>query len=159
MNKRDDLKSAGEALKEQQEIMTLTAGISMQPMLREHKDIAVIRRTDGVRLKKFDVPLYCRADSDKYILHRIIKVTEDGYVIRGDNLFTNEYDITDNEIVGVLMSFYRSGKYYDCKKSFKYKLYVICNVYSYPLRHLWRKHLRPFLGRVKRKLFNQIKNE
>lgn len=146
---QNSLKTAAQALCEEEEISVLTAGISMRPMLRQHKDIAVIKRTNG-RLKKNDVPLYHRKGSDKFILHRILKVTDDGYVIRGDNLFKNEYDIKDENIVGVLKAFYRNGKYIDCQKSAGYKVYVFLNRVSYPVRYLWRVILRPFLGKIKR---------
>ncbi len=146
---QNSLKTAAQALCEKEEISVLTAGISMRPMLRQHKDIVVIKRPNG-RLKKNDVPLYHRKGSDKYILHRILKVTDDGYVIRGDNLFKNEYDIKDENIVGVLKAFYRNGKYIDCQKSAGYKVYVFLNRVSYPVRYLWRVILRPFLGKIKR---------
>lgn len=147
--RESSLKTAAQALSEQEEISVLTAGVSMRPMLRQHKDIVVIKRTSG-RLKKNDVPLYHRKGSDKYILHRILKVTDDGYVIRGDNLFKNEYDIKDENIVGVLKAFYRGGKYIDCQKSVGYKIYVFINRASYPARYLWRVTVRPFLGKIKK---------
>lgn len=155
MTAESNLKNAAEALSESEEISVLTAGISMRPMLREHKDIAVIKRKNG-RLKKNDVPLYSRAGSQKFILHRILKVTPNGYVIRGDNLFKKEYDIKDENIVGVLRAFYRGGRYIDCEKSRSYKLYVFFNRASYPLRYFWRGLIRPTLGKIKR--FVIIKN-
>lgn len=50
-----NLKTAAQALCEQEEISVLTSGISMRPMLRQHKDIVVIKRTNG-RLKKTMFP-------------------------------------------------------------------------------------------------------
>ena len=149
MTAESNLKNAAEALSESEEISVLTAGISMRPMLREHKDIAVIRRKSG-RLKRNDVPLYSRPGSEKFILHRILKVTPNGYVIRGDNLYKKEYDIKDENIVGVLRAFYRGGRYIDCEKSRGYKLYVFLNRTSYPARYFWRGLLRPTLGKIKR---------
>ena len=121
--RRFELINADEALKTNEEIAVLTSGISMRPMLREHRDVVIIGRVSG-RLKKNDVPLYRRAGSGKFVLHRILKVTEDGYVIRGDNLYRKEYDVKDSDIIGVLKAFYRDGKYYDCLHSRKYRLYV-----------------------------------
>ena len=149
-----NLKTAAQALCEQEEISVLTSGISMRPMLRQHKDIVVIKRTNG-RLKKNDVPLYHRNGSDKFILHRILKVTDDGYVIRGDNLFRKEYDIKDEDIVGVLKAFYRGGKYIDCQKSTGYKIYVFLNRASYPVRYIRSVIIRPFLGKIKRILLGK----
>lgn len=142
------------ALEQNQEVCSLTVGISMQPMLRQHRDIVVIKRVDG-KLKKNDVPLYKRTGRDKLVLHRILKVTNDGYIIRGDNLYTKEYDVKDDDIIGVLKAFYRDGKYYDCEKSRKYKTYVFFMRVSYPLRYIWKFKLRPFLGKIKRFILAQ----
>lgn len=155
MNARESLKNADEALKEQEEIASLTSGISMRPMLREHKDIVVIKRACG-RLKRNDVPLYSRPGSDKFVLHRVLRQTDEGYVIRGDNLYYNEF-VKNEQIIGVLKAFYRDGKYYDCEKSIVYKLYTVYIRASYPFRRVWKLKLRPLLGRIKRLLFNYKK--
>ena len=83
-------------------------GVSMRPMLRMDRDIVVIRKPNG-RLQKYDVALY-RRQTGNYVLHRVVRVLEDGYIIRGDNCFRDETDITDAQIVGVLTQFQRRGK-------------------------------------------------
>ena len=57
-------------------------GDSMMPLLRENRDLIHIRRVNG-RCRKYDVPLYKR-DSGQYVLHRILKVRKNDYVICGD---------------------------------------------------------------------------
>ncbi len=140
--------NADELLQISEEVHVLTSGISMRPMLREHKDIAVIERVNR-KLQRNDVPLYRRAGCDKLVLHRILKVTDNGYVIRGDNLFYKEYDVTDEDIVGVLKAFYREGKYYDCATSKIYHIYIFLNRLSFPFRYLWRLKIKPFLAKIK----------
>ncbi|MBO5459461.1 MAG: S24/S26 family peptidase, partial [Lachnospira sp.] len=71
-------------------------GDSMMPLLRQHHDLIVIKKTTG-RLKKYDVPLYKR-DSGQYVLHRILNVRKNDYVICGDNRYNREYGITDKHI-------------------------------------------------------------
>ena len=149
-----DIYEIEEKLKNDEEVSSLTVGISMEPMLRQHRDIVIIKRIDR-KLKKNDVPLYKRPGRDKLVLHRILKVTENGYVIRGDNLYIKEHDVKDGDIIGVLKAFYRDGKYYDCEKSRKYKIYVFLMRASYPLRYFWKLSLRPFLGKVKRFILAQ----
>ncbi len=78
------------------------------PLLRQHKDLMVIEKPNG-RCRKYDVPLYKR-DSGKYVLHRILKVRKDDYVICGDHCWRKEYGITDRHIVGVLTAVVRDGK-------------------------------------------------
>lgn len=140
MNKQDS--------KKDWETQVLTDGISMYPLFRKNKDIAVIKNVTE-SLKVNDVPLYSRNNMDKLVLHRIVNIKNGNYIIRGDNLYINETDVTDKDIVGVLKGFYRDGKYYDCKKSRKYKLYVFYIRISYPIRYCLIK-IRRILSRIKK---------
>ncbi len=142
-----------QAINEKGEIMVSTAGTSMYPMLRNKRDMVVIEKVTRP-LKKYDVPLY-RLKSGKLVLHRILKVLPKGYVIRGDNLYKKEYNVTDGNIIGVLKAFYREGKFYDCEKSKAYKLYVYWVRISYPIRHLWKVVIKPCLSKIKRFLLKK----
>ncbi len=99
-------------------------GDSMMPLIKQDRDLLIISPVDG-RLKKYDVPLYKR-DSGQYVLHRILKVRSDDYVICGDNRWTKEYGIQDRHIIGVLTGVVRNGKEISVN-NLKYRLYV----------HLW----------------------
>ena len=147
----DNEKSLAETIQSQGEIMVSTSGISMYPMLRHRRDMVVVEKVTR-KLKKNDVPLYV-LPSGKLVLHRILKVTDNGYIIRGDNLFHKEYNITDDNIIGVLKAFYRNGKYYNCATSKVYHIYIVLNRASYPLRYLWKFKIRPVLGKIKRAIF------
>ena len=70
--------------------VSTTVGFSMKPMLRNRRDRVVLLPVKDKVLKKWDVPIYHRPDG-KYILHRIIAVRDDHYVIRGDNTYAKEY--------------------------------------------------------------------
>lgn len=144
------LQTAGEALKTEAEVAVLTTGNSMRPMLRRHKDLVILKRVDG-ELKKGDVVLY-PGTGGSFILHRIMSIKNGKLIIRGDNNYFTERHIKVQDIVGVLKEFYRDGKYINCEKSFKYKLYVFYICHSYWLRYLWRGIIRPFLGKIKRKV-------
>lgn len=108
-------------------------GNSMYPLIRQGKDVLIIKKTNR-RLKKMDVPLYKR-ESGQYVLHRIIKVNENDYVIRGDNTYYNETGIRDDQILGVLSGVIRVGKEISVN-SFSYKLYSYFWYYTYYLRKL-----------------------
>lgn len=103
-------------------------GDSMMPLIRQGKDLIIIEKTNG-RLKKYDVPLY-RRDSGQYVLHRILKVRKNDYVICGDNRWQREYGITDRHIIGKLTAVVRDGKEIT-ENDLKYKLYVhiICDFF------------------------------
>lgn len=139
-----------QVLAENGESISSSSGVSMYPMLRHRRDMIVVE-TVKRPLKKHDVPLY-RLKSGKLVLHRILKVTDDCYIIRGDNLFVKEY-VKEQQIIGVLKAFYRDGKLYDCATNRKYHAYIIWIRLSYPLRYFWVKWLRPFLVKIKHKIF------
>ena len=95
-------------------------------------DNIIVVKNKG-RLKKYDVPVYVTKQG-KYIMHRIVKVCDDHYVIVGDNLIKKEY-VTDDMICGVLVGFYKDGKkYIDCQNSKAYKLYSKIWVALLPVR-------------------------
>ncbi len=142
--------STAEALKENKEVAVTVNGISMLPMLRGGKDIAVIAQVDR-ELKVNDVPLYRVSGLDKFVLHRIIEITDKGYIIRGDNVYHTER-VKKEDIIGVLKGFYRDGKYTDCATSKSYRLYVFMTRFCYPLRFLFVRKIRPFLSKIKRKI-------
>lgn len=129
-----------EELKEKGVLVYTNVGTSMRPLIRQGKDVMIIKRFDNCcKLKKMDVPLYKR-ENGQYVLHRIIKVTKDGYVIRGDNTYSNEYGVTDHQIIGVLTGVIRNGKEISVN-SFGYKVYSYFWLYTYYIRRVvvWMK--------------------
>lgn len=142
-------KSYEEALAEKGVIYRPNDGVSMMPLLRQHRDIMVISKRPEGRLKKYDAPLYRRPDG-KYVLHRIVKVREKDYVIIGDNCIHREYGITDADIIGVLTAVVRDGKEIPVDNR-RYQLYV----------HLWCDvlPLRIFLLRCRNFLKRKLKHE
>ena len=115
-------------------ILQTVVGRSMYPMLRDKKDNVLIEKPT-FPLKKYAVPLY-KSQDGRYILHRIIKIKNGEYIIRGDNTYEKEYGVKDENIVGVLTAFYR-GKKYVKVTNFGYKLYVRLNIFFYPLRYIY----------------------
>ena len=113
-------------------------GTSMLPLLRERRDFMIIEKPRG-RLKKYDVPLYKR-DNGQYVLHRILKVRKEDYVLCGDHCYNREYGITDRHIIGVLTGVVRDGRTYPVT-DFRYRLYV----------HIWCDffYIRALLLRTK----------
>ena len=111
-----------------------TVGVSMLPMLKTRRDtIVVLPKTQ--RLKPLDVALYKRGDA--YILHRVLEVKENGYIIRGDNCYADE-NVPEEAVIGVLTEFFRKGKHYYCTDE-KYLKYVHKRLKGYKCR---RKRVR-----------------
>lgn len=117
-------------------------GVSMQPMLRQGRDLFTVKKKESKRCKKYDVVLY-RRSYDPYVLHRIIKVLPDSYVIRGDNCIVKEYNIKDEDILGVLTSFQLNGRTISVS-DWRYKLYCRVWVFIQPLR-IFCKRVKGYL--------------
>lgn len=144
--------SLDKALAEQGEVVACSAGVSMYPMLRNKQDMIVVEQVKR-ELKKFDVPVY-RLKSGKIVMHRILKVRPDVYIIRGDNLWDKEY-VKPEQVIGVLKAFYRDGKYYDCATNKKYKMYVYWRVYTFYFRVVWAKGVKRILRPIKHLIFGK----
>ncbi len=134
-------------------IVYKTRGVSMRPMLKQNRDLVTVRKFEG-RLKKYDVPLYPRRTGG-FVLHRIIGVKDDCYIIRGDNTFVKEY-VPFSEVIGVLTDFKRKGKDHSVDSA-GYKLYARFWNLIYPLRWLVRK-FKGILSRIKRLICRIIKH-
>ena len=122
-----------EMLEEQGYIVYTNIGDSMLPLLRQKKDIVEIRKKEAGRCRKYDMVLYKR--NSKYILHRILKVLPYGYVIAGDHNLFLEYDIADEQILGVVTRVVRDGKSINMTDK-KYLFYVHLWCDFYPVRIL-----------------------
>ena len=106
---------------EQNGSMTYTnVGRSMLPLLRQGKDLFVLEKKGSGRCRVGDVVLYRRGE--KYVLHRVVEVRENDYVILGDNCVRREYGITDDDVIAVMTGFVRSGKEHSVT-DFGYRLY------------------------------------
>lgn len=140
-----------EQLEKHGSLVYTNVGDSMMPLLREHRDLLIIEKREPGRCKKFDVVLY-RRPSGKYILHRIIKVRADDYIIAGDNRWEREIGVKDDWIFGVLTGVVRDGKKLDVT-SWKYRLYVFlwCDLFWIRAGILWLFDLPRWLRRQKKK--------
>lgn len=144
----ENRKTFEQEIQENGRLVYTNVGDSMMPLLRQNRDLIVITKPDG-RCGKYDVPLYKR-DSGQYVLHRILKVKEDGYVLCGDHRWHREYGITDRHIIGVLSAVVRDGKTIPVT-DWRYRIYVHiwCDFFYIRAAILWLKMMP---RRIKRKL-------
>lgn len=109
-----------------------TVGFSMRPFLRSGEDLMVIEAPKGGRFRARDAVLY-RRRSGKYVLHRIMRVRKDDYVLCGDNCLELEPGIRDEQILGILTAVIRNGQRQDVKQ-FAYRAKVFVWWLLYPVR-------------------------
>ena len=129
-------KSIEENLAENGVHVSTTSGYSMYPMLRDRRDRVIIAPIGDKRLRRYDLPLYKRPDG-KYVLHRILRVEKDHYVIRGDNTYQLER-VPFDWVIGYVTEFYRADKHYNANGRF-YRAYAALWHFVYPARVFYRK--------------------
>lgn len=127
-------------IKQQGKLVYTNTGISMMPLLRQHRDLLIIAPPPEGRLRIWDIPLY-RRDNGQYIMHRVLWVRKDDYIICGDNQWRPETGITDRHIIGVLEAVNRDGKLLPVRATaehphvpFGYRLYVFVWCFFFPIR-------------------------
>lgn len=109
-------------LESEDTVIDVPVGNSMYPLLK-HKQTAFVITVLKAEPCKNDVVLFKR--SDTYVLHRIIKSLPNGYFrIRGDNCLAYD-DVKDEQIIGIMIGFYKGKRYIACKQSIFYKLYLL----------------------------------
>ena len=132
-----------------------TVGVSMLPMLKTRRDTVIVRpKTE--RLNRLDVALYKRGE--QYVLHRVLSRTESGYIIRGDNCYSDE-NIPEDAVIGVLTEFYRKGKHVLCTDK-KYIKYAEKRIKTYKVRRFFvriKQGIRKVCSKVFRFFFPRKK--
>lgn len=136
-----------EALLREGRLVMPFQGVSMLPMLRTCKDSVVVEPKKE-KLRPLDVALYRRESTSSYVLHRVISIKEDGYIIRGDNCYSDE-DIREEQVFGVLTGYFRGEKYipvtdekylkYARRRVKNYKYRRIMHALKGKVRGLWKK--------------------
>ena len=131
-------------------------GVSMLPLLRQGKDMFILKKKENKRCQVGDVVLYRRPPS-AYVLHRVIQVREQDYVILGDNCVGKEYGITDKDILGVMTGFIRNGKEHSVNEK-GYRLYSFIWLHTTKIRIPLKKilvSLHRLFGRSRTKKHNR----
>ena len=105
-----DFKTDLEQLLQEGNIIRLKPqGFSMYPLFIPGRDEALIQQVPVTSLKRNDVALY-RRDQGILVLHRIVRVTADGYYMTGDNQYEIEGPLRPDQFRGKLIAFVRNGK-------------------------------------------------
>ena len=126
-------------------LLQTTVGDSMEPMLKNRKNIVVLEKSESI-LKKYDLPLYKRPNG-QYVLHRIIKVRKNDYIICGDNRWRKE-KVPHEWVIAYVTGYYKNGKLISVDDE-KYQKYL--KTLSIRRKKLW---IKAIIKRIKG-LFNE----
>ncbi len=130
--------------------ISITKGISMYPLFKTGRDVVKLI-TPLEPLKKYDVVLYKVAEG-KYVLHRIIGVRSDEFIIRGDNTYRKEH-VKKGRILAVLTEFKRKGRAHKVTDR-SYLLYSRFWNFIYPIRYI-AYHILMLAYKMYRKIFKK----
>ena len=83
-------------------------GYSMYPLFIPGRDEALIQQIAPEDCHRNDVVLY-RRDHSILVLHRIFRVTPEGFYMVGDNQYEIEGPLRPDQIAGKLIAFVRNG--------------------------------------------------
>ena len=99
----------------------VTHGNSMWPFIKNKKTSVIVLKKED-RLNALDVAFYIRPNGT-YVLHRVLEVKPEGYIVCGDSQTEKEFVFEDN-VLGVLSGYYKGKKYIDCESE-EYKNAVV----------------------------------
>ena len=109
-------------------------GYSMYPLFVPGRDEALIRQVPTDSLRRGDVILY-RRDHSILVLHRICRITPEGFYLAGDNQAEIEGPLRSDQVRGKLIAFVRNGKEIPVT-SLGYRLLSSLWLLMFPLRPL-----------------------
>lgn len=140
-----------EELKKHGSYFSVPHGISMKPMIYDLKGVVEIHLLEG-EAKRYDVVMY-ENQKGAGVIHRVLRVKDDHYVINGDNNWFLEY-VPKSAVCGIAVRFYRKGKWYDCDCR-GYRIYsrIWANTYFIRMPVFWvRDKIKKLFRRVRNKL-------
>ena len=98
-------------------IQIVPSGYSMYPVVNpNHGDAVILKPLGDRRPKKGEVVLFRRCstanpgEGDLLVLHRIVRVTAEGYYLVGDNQSQTEGPIDRNQMSGVMTAVVKRGR-------------------------------------------------
>lgn len=107
-------------------------GYRMYPLFIPERDEALIQQTDYTDCHRNDVVLY-RRDQGILVLHRICRITFDGFYMVGDNQYEVEGPLRQDQIIGKLIAINRNSREFTVRNPF-YKFVSSLWLFMLPVR-------------------------
>ena len=113
------------------------SGNSMYPTLSEPM---ILETSTAEHYRQGDVVVFTKKNCNT-IVHRIVRLTNSGFITRGDNNLKDDEPIVQQDILGKVVAAYRGEKQYRVSEgSYGYRLHCYLqirkNILRYPLRSL-----------------------
>ena len=107
-------------------------GYSMYPLFIPGRDEALIQQADSTDCRRNDIVLY-RRDQGILVLHRICRITSDGFSLVGDNQYEVEGPLRRDQIIGKLIAVNHNNREFSVKNPL-YKFVSSLWLFMLPVR-------------------------
>lgn len=133
-------------LQEGQTIQVHPHGFSMYPLITSPSDSVILRPIDETTPKRGDILLY-RRETGLLVLHRVYRITKDGFYFTGDNQTEVEGPLQSDQLLAVVTHICRKSHTF----SVHHPVYRFCS-------HLWLmlRPIRPYISRPIGKLWRML---
>lgn len=101
-------KTITEELEKFGKISFVPSGDSMWPTIKGKRQSVIVCKKEG-RLSPYSIGLFIRPDG-RVVLHRVLEVSDNGYVFCGDSQFNKER-VPSDRVIGVAIGYYRGKNY------------------------------------------------
>lgn len=124
-------------------------GFSMRPFLEDDRDKALLRKAVNPQVGD---PVLAIVDDGRFVLHRIISITGNDVILRGDGNLGTEHCTLEN-VRGAVIGFYRKGRTsLDRTDGRKWKVYSWWWTHLFPIRRyllgVYRRLWIPIFGPI-----------
>jgi len=124
----------------------LVKGYSMRLFLENNRDKVILAPCEKDKVKPGDVIL-AEVEKDVYVLHRIIRRTDNSLILKGDGNIRGTESCRTSDIVGIAVGFYRKGRNRpDLVTGWKWKTYSFIWLSLSPVR----RYILAIYRRIKR---------
>jgi hypothetical protein len=121
----------------------------MSPFLRHLRDSVILTSAAGLTPQRGDIVLIRRRKSDSYVLHRVIILKPDGFIMNGDAQTWTEF-VPFEQVIAVVCAIERKGRLISCENRL-YRFLSGLWISLRPIRRLLFK-IRRILAIIYRKL-------
>ena len=132
-NGKDIVPIIEEVLESGGECRLKVTGYSMTPILIHKRDSVILKTAKGKVLKRGDI-VFIKRRTGEYILHRIYKILENGFIMNGDAQTWTEF-VEFDQVIGVVNQINRNSRDININNLF-YKFIINIWMLLRPLRKI-----------------------
>ncbi|MDL2302613.1 S24/S26 family peptidase [Lachnospiraceae bacterium OttesenSCG-928-D06] len=117
------------------------AGMSMWPLLAQHRDFVTVEKCTAKQIKNMDIILY-QTPQKKYLLHRVVRLTDTTFTTLGDGCLVLDEPQLRETVFARVVSVKRKGKIL-FNNAWYFKILFYIWTFLLPIRGPLLRFIRP----------------